>query len=372
VSALPPEPIVTPRVVLRPFTEEDIPALVVAADEPLNARFLQNMPSPYRLEDAAWWVAVGAPAAWAAGGAQFALADPASDAVIGAIGLNSLGKDRRAAEVGYWVAAPARGRGVATAAVRALAAWGFEHGFARVELLADAENPASQRVALACGFSYEGVRRGLDSGRHGGRRDLLAFARLADDPPGPTTRPLPDLPGGELTDGVVTLRRLAPADLDDAYAHRVDPDVVATSVPPVVPRRADVARRCSRAESAWLLGERADLTIRDARDDRYAGDIGLFYQEPRTGQALIGYGLLPAYRGRGLATRAVRLVSRWAFDIGIPRLIAGTAPENVASQRVLTRAGFRREGYQRSRLPGPGGARIDDVLFALLPDDPAG
>jgi len=44
-------------------------------------------------------------------------------------------------------------------------------------------------------------------------------------------------------------------------------------------------------------------------------------------------------------------------------------PDNVASQRVLERAGFRREGYQRGALPGPAGTRIDDILYALLPTD---
>ena len=47
------------------------------------------------------------------------------------------------------------------------------------------ENTASQRVALAAGFRREGVRRGALPNRDGGRHDLLACARLADDPPGP-------------------------------------------------------------------------------------------------------------------------------------------------------------------------------------------
>jgi RimJ/RimL family protein N-acetyltransferase len=53
----------------------------------------------------------------------------------------------------------------------------------------------------------------------------------------------------------------------------------------------------------------------------------------------------------------------------VPRLVSGTAPENVASQRVLERAGFQREGYERSRLPGVDGGRIDNVLFSLLPGE---
>lgn len=367
---LPRERIEAPGVRLRPFTEEDIPGLAVAANDSTVARFLHLLPVPYRIEDAAWWVTVGSPGIWAAGGVQHALVDPATDRVIGAIGLNRMAAERRQGEVGYWVAAPARGRGIATAATRALTEWGFRHGFERIELLAEPENPASQRVALAAGYRYESLRRSAAPSRQGGRHDLLAFTRLPGDPPGPLPRLLPDLPGGLLSDGVVTLLRLSPDDVDEVYRGRSDPAVIATTVPPVAPRRADIERRCARAESHWLLGQRTDLTIRDAATGAFAGEIGLYYAEPQTGQAIIGYSVAEAWRGRGVATRAVRLLAGWAFDVGIPRLIAGTAPENVGSQRVLTKAGFQREGYQRSRLPGVGGTRIDDVLFAMLPTDP--
>ena len=75
-------------------------------------------------------------------------------------------------------------------------------------------------------------------------------------PPGPVARLLPDLPGGELTDGVVTLRPLTP---DDAAFHATLaslPDVVATSVPPQAPDPEEVARRCVRSAARWLAGER--------------------------------------------------------------------------------------------------------------------
>ena len=110
---------------------------------------------------------------------------------------------------------------------------------------------------------------------------------------------------------------------------------------------------------------------------------------------MIGYSMMPAWRGRGHATRAVRLLAAWAFEhAGIARLVAGTAPWNTASQRVLERAGFQREGYERSRLPGPrapasttssspccrwqstlrrgaGGQRDHAVVVALAPVDHA-
>jgi RimJ/RimL family protein N-acetyltransferase len=304
------------------------------------------------------------------GGAAYAIADPETDRLIGGVGFDARPAGRQQAEIGYWVSPWARGRGVASAAVRALSGWAFGHDVARIELLTEWENVASQRVALAAGFQREGVRRGAAANRAGDRVDFVVFTRLADDPAGPTPRLLPDLPDGRLTDGVVTLRPTLPEDVDFYLSLQAVPDIVATGFPPVRRDVAEVTRRCSRAQAWWLAGERVDLVIVDAATGAPAGDIGLYYQEPPTGQAMIGYSMLPQWRGRGYAARAATLLSSWAFAAtGIGRLIAGTLPDNVGSQRVLQKAGYRREGFLRGRLPGADGGRTDDVLFALLAED---
>jgi RimJ/RimL family protein N-acetyltransferase len=355
---------------LRSYRPDDLDDLVAGYADPLTRRFLHELPKPFTRRHGEWYIRAGASAIVAGGGAAYAIADPDSDRLLGGVGLDRIVPSRQQAELGYWVGPWARRRGVATAAVRALCARAFRTGTARIELLAHAENAASQRVALAAGFRREGVRRGALPNGEGARDDLIVFARLAGDPPGPTPRLLPDLPGGELTDGVVTLRPLAGDDIDFYAELHALPDVVATSVPPVPPSREDMVRRCSWATAHWLAGERADLVIMDAVTGTPAGEIGLFYQEPPTAQAMIGYSMLPAWRGRGFPTRAVQLVALWAFaETGIARLIAGALPTNVGSQRVLEKAGFRREAYQRSRLPGPDGSRHDDVQFALLAED---
>ena len=363
------EPIDNGTVRLRAYREDDADDVAAACDDPLTHRFLPDLPDPYTRADAVGWIREGAPAAWTASGAAYAVVDVASDRLLGGVGLGRVEPDRGKGEIGYWTAPWARGRGVASSAATALADAAFAAGLSRVELLAEMENPASLRVALRAGFGYEGLRRGAAAARGGARRDLLAFARLSTDAAGPIPRTLPDLPGGALTDGVVTLRPMAPTDAEFLYTLLNLPDVVATMVPPVAPDRIEAELRCARAESRWLIGERADLVICDATTGAPAGDIGLYYQEQGTQQAMIGYSLLPTFRRRGFTTRAAVLVARWAFaETGIKRLIAGTNPDNVGSQRVLERAGFTREGYQRSRLPGVT-TRIDDILFAILPSD---
>jgi RimJ/RimL family protein N-acetyltransferase len=352
-------------VVLRPLRLDDADDVTAGCRDPETLRYLPHLPSPYTRDDALWWITEGAPARVAAGGGAYAIADPTTDRLLGSCGLQLRGEGT--AEIGYWVAPWGRRRSVATATARTLTAHAFASGLERVYLRNEPENVGSQRVALASGFTREGMERGGGANRGGGRHDLLVWARLADDPDGPTRRILPDLPGGELTDGVVTLRPIRPADADDTLAVRSLPEVVATSVPPRAPDRAWIERFCARAEAGWLAGERADLTIRDAATGAYAGEIGLYYFEPPTQQAMIGYSMMPAWRGRGYATRAATLVSRWAFTVGIARVIAGTDPTNIGSQRVLERAGFVREAHERGRLPGIDGTRLDNLLYALLP-----
>jgi len=354
-------------VTLRDLGDDDVGDITSACNDPMIQRFLP-VPGPYTDADARMFVLEIAPAAWAAGGAEFAVADPDTGRLLGVIGVKP--RALSTAEIGYWVAPWGRGRGVATTAARAASAWAFEQGYGRLELRAEPENAPSQRVAIAAGYAREGILRGGALRRDGSRVDVTRWARPAADPPGPSLRLLPDLPGGELSDGTVTLRPLHAEDVEALYELHELPEVVAAQVPPEQVSRERLARWCARAESDWLVGTRATLTVRDAVTDVLAGEIALFYSEPNTGQAMIGYDLVPAWRGRGYASRAVRLLAAWAFErTGIVRLIAGTAPENVASQRVLESTGFRREGYQRSRLPGLAGTRIDDLLYALLPDE---
>ena len=92
------------------------------------------------------------------------------------------------AELGYIVAAHARGRGVASEALRLLTAWAFEQrGIRRAYLLIDVDNAASSKVAERAGYQLEGVMRSayIKQGRRG---DTQLWARLPGDPPLTTPR----------------------------------------------------------------------------------------------------------------------------------------------------------------------------------------
>jgi RimJ/RimL family protein N-acetyltransferase len=78
--------------------------------------------------------------------------------------------------------------------------------------------------------------------------------------------------------------------------------------------------------------------------------------------------VLPYARRRGIATTIARLLAEHAFSIGIERVAAYVNVGNTASEHVLERAGFTREGIVRS-MPKPDGRRIDKTLFSLLPGE---
>jgi RimJ/RimL family protein N-acetyltransferase len=68
--------------------------------------------------------------------------------------------------------------------------------------------------------------------------------------------------------------------------------------------------------------------------------------------------------------RAARLICRHAFDdLRLERLQVTADPDNVASQRVAEKLGFRREGVLRSHMLHPDGRRRDSVMFSLLPGE---
>ncbi|HEY7175899.1 MAG TPA: GNAT family N-acetyltransferase [Micromonosporaceae bacterium] len=367
MRTLPREPISGRLTTLREVTLDDVEGVVEACNDAQTRRFLNRLPNPYTADDARDWITSQIPSGWATGQAGFAIARNGDNRIAGSIGLGAPSPDGHATSIGYWVAPWARGHGVATDAARALADWAFRQGFGRIELLTHVANAASMRVALGAGFTHEGVRRAV-APDHDGWRDMVVWVRLAGDPGVPAPRVLPDLPNGSLTDGVVRLTRVEESDADAMYRLAALPEVIATTVATQPPTRDSIGHRCATAAYKWLIGERAEFAIRDAATGAFAGDIGMF-REPPTGQAMVGYSLLREWRGQQYAGRAVRLVADWAFDIGIPRLSAGTAPDNIASQRTLERCGFQREGYERARLPSVSGARIDNVSWAMLPAD---
>jgi RimJ/RimL family protein N-acetyltransferase len=186
----------------------------------------------------------------------------------------------------------------------------------------------------------------------------------------PMFRPFPP-PDPPLTDGVVILRLPRDADAPPIAAACRDPEI-ARWIPVPVPYEVDDARAfVAFAAEGWSSGREPTFVIADATSRVLAGAIAIHRRPDEPGKAAVGYWLAPQARGRGFATRAVRLIARWAFDVepGLVRMELLTLVGNQASGQVALRAGFQREGVLRRYLSFRDGL-VDAVMFARLRDDP--
>jgi [ribosomal protein S5]-alanine N-acetyltransferase len=173
------------------------------------------------------------------------------------------------------------------------------------------------------------------------------------------TLPIPDPPLG---DSLVSLRPPERRDLPAIERGISDPDVIRAFGHPTAPAEQLLELNRSR----WDRGEAATFAICDAAGS-CIGHVFVNLTSMRRGS--VGYWLLPEARGKGLASRAVNLVSRWALrDLALVRLALLTEPSNRQSQRVAERNGFKREGVLRSYTEIDG-RRVDYVCFSLLTSD---
>jgi len=181
-----------------------------------------------------------------------------------------------------------------------------------------------------------------------------------------TTLRYPDPP---LQDGVVRLRPWAAHDIAPATAATRDPSIPRYTRVPEHQTEEGLREFIALRAVAREAGEALTFVVADAGSDAFLGTVALlrFDWEQRRGE--IGYWLASWARGRGVMTRAVALLSRWALaDLGLARLALHTYVENAVSQAVAVRCGFRREGVLRSYEERKG-RRYDVVVFSLVPGD---
>lgn len=94
---------------------------------------------------------------------------------------------------------------------------------------------------------------------------------------------------------------------------------------------------------SWLFCTYWQIVLQG--ENRIIGEVGFKGAPDERGRIEVGYGLEEAYRGKGYMTEALAVLMEWAFaQPGVRAVIASTDKDNLPSQRVLERAGMRREG----------------------------
>ena len=353
-------------VTLRAMRADDLPAVVEQSRDPETARWTM-VPQPYGPEDAAAFFDVfrnewesGERASWVV---------EADGRFAGLVSHRPRG--RGAAEVSFAAHPAERGRGNLSRAVRLVCEHAFEEGAKVVLWHAKVGNLGSRKVVWRNGFRITGP---LHQTRRGELVEVWSGSLTVGEPMEPRH---PWLEPVLLERDGVRLRPFRPED-GAAMPERWD-EAAARFMPTAAPTREGfddwlLTRRIRAAD-----GESIVWAITDPATGAVLGCIEVFrLNHPGRGRSgMVGYWVLPAARGRGVLARAVDAVVAHAFmdveasGLGVPRLAAGCAQDNLASAGVLRRAGFREIGTERILLPS--GEEDANLLFDVLAtDDRAG
>jgi RimJ/RimL family protein N-acetyltransferase len=159
-------------------------------------------------------------------------------------------------------------------------------------------------------------------------------------------------PNPPLHDEVVTLRPWRIADLVSIAEAITDPAIKRWSHL-TAPDAEALRRRLTEIPAEMAAGTAIRMLIVDPRDEEtLLGAIAIFDINADTRTAEVGYWLVAGARGRGIASRALGLISSWGADeLGTRAMVAICDLDNEASQSVLTRAGFQPHGLVAGSSP---------------------
>jgi RimJ/RimL family protein N-acetyltransferase len=289
---------------------------------------------------------------------RFAVLDRHTDELLGSVSWHAVGYGPtvgcEAWNVGIGLLPQSRGRGVGATALRLLTEYLLAStDVDRIEASTDRENIPAQRALAKAGFRAEGLVRGAQL-RGGRRHDMLSYSLLRTDIIEPTETVAREVVVAR--DGVA-LAEPGPGDREKFYvAGAGDFAVDADNRPRVTGPARTALLSVLDEHTGELLGGVSWHAV------DYGGTVSCSAWN-------IGIGLLTEARGRGVGTRAQRLLVEHLFaTTELDRVEASTDVENVAEQRALEKAGFQPEGVLRgAQLRG--GIRRDLVHYGLVRSD---
>lgn len=352
---------------LRPLSTADAPTIHAGMQDEAMHTFLQGVPSPYTESDALAYVADGGQAGRRAGtGFESAVEEQHTGRMVGAASMRLPAAREVRAEIGYAIYPVTQGKGYAAATARLLAGWASGQGVSSVSIQCSVANLASAKTALNAGFRFEGVARAARAWP-GGVADTAHFGRAAGDPDSPIAPSFPPLPEEGLTDGVVQLRPLDARDAAGLLEEMTNPESRRWALVDPGELTLEWAGADATARRLdWLVGRMATMAIVNVASGHTAGTMTLRKSGP-PGIGGIGYGILPAFRGRAFTARALRLIRGWALtDGGLHRLELGAKRGNVASQKAAVSGGFVHDGIRQERLRNLDGTFCDEVRYMSL------
>jgi RimJ/RimL family protein N-acetyltransferase len=353
-------------VVLRAPRPDDALGVWEQCQDPLSQRWT-SVPVPYARADAEEFLGRTIPDLWEKG-EEHILVVEAEGRFAGSVALRPFGHDR--AEIGFGAHPWVRGTGHVHTALGLVLDWGFARdgqglGLQTVEWRAHVGNWRSRKAAWRQGFTIGGMLRHWLP--HRGRLvDCWVGSLHRDDPREPQGRWLaaPVLEGDRVRlrpPRLADVPRVVEAYQDDVTRHWL------SRLPE--PEEETALRWLESVSEQQATGDGTSWAVADPATDTFLGTVGFFDVGPRDCE--VTYWVHPDARGRGIGTAATRLATGWAFaELGMARVEAHAAVDNLASRRVLAGAGYREGGVVRHGTrtrSGPADAVHYDVLATEWP-----
>ena len=167
-------------ITLRKPEERDIVPLFEGVQDPLIPKFTR-IPANYQMANAEHYVRERSPNGFTMR-TELQLVLEYDGKFAGALSFHTLVLEEEKAEIGYWLSADVRGKGIATQATKLLTEYGFETiGFHRIEALVVESNTPSLRVLANAGYVQEGVLRDKSCCGDGTRENMVMFAAIRSD-----------------------------------------------------------------------------------------------------------------------------------------------------------------------------------------------
>ena len=118
---------------------------------------------------------------------------------------------------------------------------------------------------------------------------------------------------------------------------------------------------------AWASGRAFDFSIREVEDlDRHVGNVSVWFTSRANGVGEVGYWIRSDMTGKGIGTEATARILQVAFEeLQMHRVTMRIAVGNVASERIVQKLGFLKEGTLRDEVK-VGGKWLDHTVWGLL------
>ncbi|WP_164519748.1 GNAT family N-acetyltransferase [Nocardioides ferulae] len=329
--------------------------------DPLSQRWTR-VPVPYSMADAESYLGEVLPRGWAED-REWSFVLEHEGRYGGLMSLRNEGDGL--AEVAYGSHPTVRGTGAVERGLRLLLEWGFaERDLHTVLWRANRGNWASRKVAWRLGFTVEGTVRSWLAQR-GELRDGWVGTLLRDDPREPRT---PWLSVPLLEGEGLRLRAIGAGDAERIQQACSEERTQRWLGQLPSPYSLDDAHTYIESRTQQLAEGTGVTWAVTEGDDAILGTIGWFDWQPGV-QCEIGYWTHPDARGRGVMSRAMRLVTGHVVgELGVRRVTAYAAVDNTASRHVIESAGFRQFGVERLGANVREG-RADLALYDLLADE---